>query len=177
MPCAVLTVDVFDASIEAELCAVDGGVLCHSDGQLEGTDYATLTEKEIEDAETYSSQIATYEYIMRNVKDKTMSDYAYGMGSLTKNPKVKEHMIKTLSAKGYNAIVDEAGVGTITDAKDKSVARREGVAPLILFDRGVLTEKSSTLYDSNNYDQWVAMYKDYNKSANDISQMRARKAI
>lgn len=147
------------------------------DDYVTGKKLMTATEKEIEDAEMYGGQIATYEYIMRNVKDKTMSDYAYGMGSLTKNPKVKEHMIKTLSAKGYNAIVDEAGVGTITDTKDKSIARREGVAPLILFDRGVLTEKNSTLYDSNNRDQWNSMYKDYNKSINDISQMRARKAI
>lgn len=147
------------------------------DEYVTGKKLLTATEKEIEDAETYGGQIATYEHIMRNVKDKTMSDFAYGMGSLTKNPRVKEHMIKTLSAKGYNAIVDEAGVGTITDTKDKQTARREGVAPLILFDRSVLTEKGSTLYDSKNNEQWNSMYKDYNKSRNELSQMRSRKVI
>ena len=142
-----------------------------------GKKLITCTEKELEDAEKYGSRIDTYDSIMRRVENKTMSDFALGMGTLTKNPKVKEHMIKTLSSKGYNAIVDEAGVGTITDWKKPSQAVREGVAPLIVFDRNVLTERKSTLYDSNDDKQYRQMNVDYNKYYDDIRRMRARKVI
>lgn len=43
------------------------------------------------------------------------------------SPIIKDAIIKKLSEKGYNAMVDEAGVGGV-------VSPREGVEPLIIFD-------------------------------------------
>lgn len=143
----------------------------------DGKKLATCTEKELEDAGRYGERISIYKGLMRRVKDNTMSDFALGMGTLTKNPKVKEHMIKTLSAKGYNAIVDEAGVGTITTSGDPKRATREGVAPMILFDRTLLTERRSTSVDINDPGQKAQMQKDLANYYRSLNRMRDREAI
>lgn len=143
----------------------------------DGKKLVTCTEKELNDAGKYSSRINVYNNLMRQVKDNTISDFALGMGSLTKNPKVKEHMIKTLSAKGYNAIVDEAGVGSIPKYKDSKHASREGVAPMIVFDRTLLKESKSRSIDINDPDQQSAMRKELRDYYRTMNSMRERDAI
>lgn len=49
----------------------------------------------------------------------------------------KEKVIKELSNRGYNAMVDEAGVGGVL------ANQREGIDPLIVFDGNVLSETES----------------------------------
>lgn len=129
-----------------------------------------VTSLQFENATAYKSRADVYHNIMDKVKDKTMSEYALGMGTLTKNPKVKEHMMKTLSAKGYNAIVDEAGIGTITT--DGKHVTREGQETLIVFDRSkTLKEvKTKEVNDSKAYN-------DYMTSQQRLARMRARRPV
>lgn len=119
----------------------------------------------------YENAFYTYNRILSANRDKYISDFALGMGTLYKNPKVKEQMIKTLSAKGYNAIVDEAGVGSLSF--NGKTSAREGQETLILFDRSkTLKEvKSEEIPSSYNY------LKDVNTSQEALKKMRARKAI
>lgn len=112
-----------------------------------------------------------YDSIMAANKDKRISDFALGMGTLTKNQKVKEHMIKSLKEKGYNAIVDEAGVGSMS--YNGKTASREGQETLILFDRSKSLKEVKTEKVSSSYDYW----KDVNESRRALRKMRAREAI
>lgn len=112
-----------------------------------------------------------YDRIMKANKDKTISDFALGMGTITKNPKVKDHMIQTLQSKGYNAIVDEAGVGSLSF--NGKTSGREGQETLILFDRSKTLKEVKTEEIPSSYNYW----KDVNTSQEALKKMRARKAI
>lgn len=101
---------------------------------------------------------------MGMVKDKTMSDFAIGMGTLTHNPRVKERMIKNLSSQGYNAMADEAGMGTITRGPGSKEATREAVEPLIVFDRASsLQERKTRKVDMRSPNTREQIYKGYRK--------------
>ena len=129
-----------------------------------------LSSTQFNNAQAYSERAQVYHTIMGKVKDKTMSEYALGMGTLTKNPKVKEHMMKTLSAKGYNAIVDEAGVGSITT--DGKHVHREGQETLIIFDR------SKTMKETGSKEvREPTAYSEYISSKQRLARMRARKPV
>ena len=58
-------------------------------------------------------------------------------GAFGTQPKVRNMVIHELKKRGYNAMVDEAGVGTNQNG-------REGVEPLIIFDRGQSLEERGT---------------------------------
>lgn len=70
-------------------------------------------------------------------------------------PVVRQAIINELSKKGYNAMVDEAGVGGV-------ISPREGVEPLIIFSGNDSMKKigqknitSSSAYNADaRYDQW-----------------------
>lgn len=129
-----------------------------------------LSSMQFNNAQAYSERARVYHTIMGKVKDKTMSEYALGMGTLTKNPKVKDHMMKTLSAKGYNAIVDEAGVGSITT--DGKHVHREGQETLIIFDR------SKTMKETGSKEvREPTAYREYIASKQRLARMRARKPV
>ena len=75
--------------------------------------------------------------------------------SLGKADKLKEQIIDNLSTKGYNAIVDEAGVG----GNGRAI---EGIDPLIIFDPEILTpvnvSQTSSLQENksrNKYEKWL----------------------
>jgi len=110
----------------------------------------------------YSDAKYAYDRIMGMVKDKTMSDFAIGMGTLTHNPRVKERMIKKLSSQGYNAMADEAGMGTITRGSGSKEATREAVEPLIVFDRASsLQERKTRKVDMRSPNARDRIYKGY----------------
>lgn len=75
------------------------------------------------------------------------------------NPAVKQAVIKQLKSQGYNAMVDEAGVGGLGGTK------REGVEPLIIFDgKSVMKEISSSVISDQTSKQATSEYiKWYNK--------------
>lgn len=74
--------------------------------------------------------------IVKNYKNKTIDEaFAMNTQSLGASPKFKEALIADLKKKGYNAMVDEAGVGA-------HVA--EGVDPLIVFDSNKSLNYQST---------------------------------
>lgn len=118
----------------------------------------------------YSDAKYTYDNIMGMVKDKTMSDFAIGMGTLTHNPKLKERMIKDLSSQGYNAMADEAGMGTITRGSGSKEVTREAVEPLIVFDRASsLKERKTRTIDrrkTSTIKQLQRGYGDYRRTMN-----------
>ena len=85
----------------------------------------------------------------KSYEDKTIES-AQSLGLSTRN---KEHVINELKKMGYNAMVDEAGVGRSNNP--------EGVEPLIIFDRNVLEKVSSTPLTQESitksdkyYDEW-----------------------
>lgn len=85
-----------------------------------GKDYKKMMDKDTKYfLEEYLNQFGSY------TPDQAFALTARSLGSA--NPIVKKAVISQLKAKGYNAMVDEAGVGGI-------VSPREGVEPLILFD-------------------------------------------
>jgi hypothetical protein len=160
--------------------AVEGGDLKKAkrdyDFYLKVEDGEKVSKKDWSTRSYYNGQKAEnayylYEKLMKANKDKHISDFALGMGTLTKNPKVKDYMIKSLQSKGYNAMVDEAGVGTLSfNGKTSS---REGQETLILFDRSKTLKDLKTEEISSSYNYM----KDANSSLEAIRKMRARKAI
>lgn len=72
----------------------------------------------------------------KNLADHMMSTQAshdIGYMGLMYNKQLKEKMIKKLSDRGYNAMVDQAGIGVIKN--DQGKVGREGYETLIVFDR------------------------------------------
>lgn len=109
-----------------------------------GKTIAKMDEAHISDARAYDSAKKSYDRILNDWKNKKMSDIEVGMSTLTKNPKIKSSMITYLQSKGFNAMVDEAGAGTMPI--DSTHANREGIEPLIIFDR----EKSLEIKKKRN---------------------------
>lgn len=92
--------------------------------------------------------------ISQNYKDRTIEEmFAMTAESLGTSPRFKAEMIKELKKKGYNAMVDEAGVGTEVV---------EGIDPLIVFDsdRSLTYKSTSKITDrteskaKNKYTKW-----------------------
>lgn len=85
-----------------------------------GNDYNKVMQNDIKDfTEKYFNEFGSY------TPDQAFALTARSLGSAS--PIVKQAVIKELSAKGYNAMVDEASVGGVASP-------REGVEPLIIFD-------------------------------------------
>ena len=126
----------------------------------------------------YSDAKYSYDNIMGMVKDKTMSDFAIGMGTITHNPKLKEHMIKNLKSQGYNAMADEAGMGTITRGSGSKDVTREAVEPLIVFDRSSsLQEQKTTVIDRRNANTLNKLYKGYGDYQRTMNRLGYRQTI
>lgn len=93
--------------------------------------------------------------IVKNYKDKTIDEaFAMNMQSMGTSPKFKQAIIDSLKKQGYNAMVDEAGVG---------MNIIEGVDPLIIFDSDKSLGSRTTSQISsreeikarNDYAKWV----------------------
>lgn len=125
----------------------------------------------------YSDAKHSYDGIMTMVKDKTMSDFAIGMGSITHNPKLKDHMVKNLKSQGYNAMADEAGMGTITRGSGSKEVTREAVEPLIVFDRASsMKEQKTRTIDRrkpSTVKKLVKGYGDYQRTMNRLGYRQA----
>ena len=116
-----------------------------------GDDYEKHMTKDIKIfTKRYMDQFGTY------TPDQAFALTARSLGSAS--PIVKQAVITELKNKGYNAMVDEAGVGGI-------VSPREGVEPLIVFDGAgsmskvsshELTDKESSDADKR-YKQWQSV--------------------
>lgn len=59
-------------------------------------------------------------------------------------PEFKEKVITELKSQGYNAMTDEAGVGGQFSYATWSKFSKEGLDPLIVFDRSIMTKTSQT---------------------------------
>lgn len=90
-------------------------------------------------------------YLRKDIKDwsdKTIKEFssytpdqcfAITARSLaSSNPAIKDAVIKSLKSKGYNAMVDEGGVGGVGGTI------KEGVEPLIIFDSSSALKETST---------------------------------
>lgn len=74
--------------------------------------------------------------VAKNYKNKTIDEaFAMTVQTLGASPKLKKAIIDDLKKKGYNAMVDEAGVGTDVP---------EGIDPLIVFDSNKSLSYKST---------------------------------
>lgn len=109
--------------------------------------------------------------LLKQVKNEEISTFSVVSLSMGTSKELKQAMIKELKSRGYNSMVDEAGIGAlevpgINDKKSGRVSR-EGVEPIIVFDRSeslkvIKTKevKDSTYYDDiSYYNRWRA-YKD-----------------
>lgn len=77
------------------------------------------------------------------------------------SPIVKNAVIDILRKQGYNAMVDEAGVGGVAGAK------REGVDPLIVFNGASSMQKSgSSSLNENSMKEAERRYRDWRTTAN-----------
>ena len=103
---------------------------------------------------------------VKNFKGMTPYQAAfYSAQSMGTNNALKDKVIKELSSRGYNAIVDEASVG------GQNGWGKEGVDPLILFDGNVLEKSNvrqiSSLEESRSHKEDVDWKrKTYYKSRN-----------
>lgn len=77
-------------------------------------------------SEQYFKEFSSY------TPDQAFALTARSLGSAS--PIVKDSVIRILKEKGYNAMVDEGGVGGVSSP-------REGVEPLIIFDGGSSLKK------------------------------------
>lgn len=105
--------------------------------------------------------------IVSNYKNRTIEEsFAMNVQTLGSSPKFKEALIKDLSKKGYNAMVDEAGVG---------VDVVEGIDPLIVFDSNKSLEYKSTNRISNREE--TKSKKDYIKWRGNAQRARNRTGV
>lgn len=90
---------------------------------------------------------------VKNFKDMTPYQAAfYSAQSLGTNNKLKDKVIKELSSRGYNAMVDEASVG------GQNGWGKEGIDPLILFDGNLL--KKENVKQISSYEEQAARRED-----------------
>lgn len=107
--------------------------------------------------------------LLQQIKDQKISDFSVVSVSMGTSKELKQAMIKELRARGYNSMVDEAGVGAleVPGITDKSTGKvsREGVEPIIVFDRSEslkpikTREVKDASYDYQYYRTWRG-YKD-----------------
>ena len=127
---------------------------------------AEIGVSQLNNGSAYKQAKRTVEAILQKVGDKEMSHYALAVGTLTANPKLKEEMISILKSKGFNAMVDEAGVGSISTSS--GYVNREGVEPLIIFSKGDSLKTKKT--KEKGYDPTNMVY--YYSTMNALSKSR-----
>lgn len=91
----------------------------------------------------YKNAKQVLDVIIGKHKEGEMTTFEYGIASLTHNSKLKNEIIKEMKARGYDAIPDLAGAGIIPTFDGKGY-NREGVEPLIVFDKADVFEEVST---------------------------------
>lgn len=98
-----------------------------------------LSPVNAEKAFRYDSGTALKEKLLKQVKNQEISAFSIISTSMGTSKELKEAMIKELKSRGFNSMVDEAGVGAleVPGVNDKKSGRvsREGVEPIIVFDR------------------------------------------
>lgn len=141
-----------DEKLKKEACKALAEKLVKSDEIDYMYNYGDAYKKEMaKDVKNFTDQY--FKEFGSYTPDQAFALTARSLGSA--NPIVKQAVIDQLKAKGYNAMVDEAGVGGVASP-------REGVEPLIIFDgSGSMKElKSNTLTDQGmkdadkRYSQW-----------------------
>lgn len=114
---------------------------------------------------------------IKNWTDKTMTEwnnysvqecFAITARSLaSSNPAVKQAVINQLKSQGYNAMVDEAGVGGLGGTK------REGIEPLIIFDgKSVMKETSVNVVSDQTNKQATSDYVKWYNKVNSLSNKK-----
>lgn len=94
--------------------------------------------------------------LLSRYENMTPSEAAYiTQTSFGLTPTVKNELINRLSARGYNAIVDEASVG------GRYSYSKEGVDPLIIFDSSVLKPVTKSELTANNEKKYQDKYEEW----------------
>lgn len=118
-----------------------------------GDDWKKAMKKDIE--------MSTNDFL--NAYGKFTPDQAFSMVARSmgpSNPVVKKAAIDILSAKGYNAMVDEAGVGGL-------ISPKEGVEPLIVFNaKSSMNKVDQTAIDQKTIDEANKRYREWKQKAN-----------
>ena len=109
----------------------------------------------------YNSGKSLYNNIVSN---KNMGAHDFGYMGMMYNPNFKKKMINKLSERGYNAMVDQAGVGIIKNPNNDNKAGREGFETLLIFDKDkTLGEKSTkNVNDAQAYNRYNAYSSAFN---------------
>lgn len=111
--------------------------------------------------------------ILDGIKDKSLHEFQYTSASLWKAPNVKKAMIDEMKKRGYNAMVDQAGVGVIKDTNSGKVYR-EGSSTMIVFDEGEnFKKKGKSTYISPKEN--ANRYREYNRWLNQGNSYRSYK--
>lgn len=123
-----------------------------------------LTPDTLRSAFRYDDGSRLKSKILKQVKNQEISTFSIVSLSMGTSKELKQAMIKELKVRGYNSMVDEAGVGAlevpgINDKKSGQVSR-EGVEPIIVFDRSEslkaikTKEVKNTDNDISYYNRW-----------------------
>ena len=122
------------------------------------------TPKTLTNAYKYDDGTRLKKQILSQVKNQDISQFSVVSLSMGTSKDLKQAMIKELKKRGYNSMVDEAGIGAlevpgVNDKKSGQVSR-EGVEPIIVFDRSEslkaikTKEVKDTSSDINYYERW-----------------------
>lgn len=122
------------------------------------------TPRTLDNALRYDDGQKLKKRILNQVKNQEISQFSVVSLSMGTSKDLKQAMIKELKSRGYNSMVDEAGIGAlevpgINDKKTGKVSR-EGVEPIIVFDRSeslkAIKTKAvkNTSDDINYYERW-----------------------
>ena len=126
----------------------------------------------VEDADTYYDMLQANDLIER-VKSSNFSKVSASM-MYAKN--TKQQIIDILKEKGYNAMVDEAGVGVAGKDNEGNLIR-EGLEPLIIFDsEKVLSDRTKVEYNlANDNDAYWTIKKEGMDARQKITRYGNRK--
>lgn len=109
--------------------------------KMDEVKYAKISDFTPEEIKKYKDYVQTVSWYLNR---STVDDRRWMMDNLTTSKIFQKELSKELSKDGYNAIIDEHGVGS-----PSAGGRREGVSPLIIFNSNDLKKQSSsTIWDS-----------------------------
>ena len=98
-----------------------------------------------DDKELRSMAKDTVKGLLESMKNDPAASWRVGSRTFGVNETIKTRVASELKKKGYNAMIDAAGVGGYSEGTSKQARNKEGALPLIVFDSGKSMSKTGSI--------------------------------
>lgn len=97
-----------------------------------------------DDKELQSMAKDTVKGLLESMKNDSAVSWRVGSRTFGVNDTIKTRVASELKKKGYNAMIDAAGIGGYAEGGTKQARNKEGALPLIVFDSGKSMSKTGS---------------------------------